>query len=125
MQQNRKRSFEQAPSQARPAPRRHSNAPPAIVDTDTLGTMSDDELVTRHRTIDEDRLKVIGMGADPRPWEDELAYSRREMQIRRSRREAHDKYVRQLEREYQDAEANLPSADLDNTNFLRAIGVMN
>ncbi len=125
MQQNWKRGA-QAPSQARPVPsRRYSIAQPVLVDIDALGAMSDDELVTRYRALDDDRLKVINSGLDPRSWEEELAYSRREMQIRRSRREAHDQYVRQLEREYQSAEANLPVADLDNTHFLRVIGVLN
>lgn len=121
MQQNWKRG---TPAQVRPS-RRYPVNQPSLVDIDTLGAMQDDELVARFRAVDDDRLKVVNAGLDARPWEEELAYARREMQIRRSRREAHDRYVRQLEREYQESEANLPVADLDNTNFLRIIGELN
>lgn len=92
---------------------------------DALGAIPDEELINRLRGLEEDRGKVLDAHLDPKLWEEEVAYIRRELQIRRSRREAHDKYVRQLEKEYAEAEANLPVADLDNTHFLRIVGEIN
>lgn len=92
---------------------------------DTLGAVPDDELITRLRSLEEDRIKVLDAHLDARQWEEEVAYIRRELQIRRSRREAHQNFVRQLEREFAEAEANLPVADLDNTHFLRIVGEIN
>lgn len=92
---------------------------------DTMFTIPDDALITRLRSLEEDRLKVLDAHLDARPWEEEVAYIRRELQIRRSRREAHQNYMRQLEREFAEAEANLPVADLDNTHFLRIVGEIN
>lgn len=92
---------------------------------DELATAPDEELINRFRSLEEERQKVIESGLDPRPWEDEVAYVRRELHVRRTRREAHDRYVRQLEKEYMEAEYNLPAADLDNSVFLKFIGEWN
>lgn len=122
VQKNRKQS--PSPSQARPS-RRYPVAVPDIVNSDALGAINDEELINRLRGLEEDRQKVLDAHLDSRAWEEEVAYIRRELQIRRSRREAHDLYVRQLEREYADSERNLPVADLDNTHFLRIVGEIN
>lgn len=92
---------------------------------DALGAIPDEELINRLRGLEEDRNKVLDAHLDSRAWEEEVAYIRRELQIRRSRREAHDRYVRQLEQEYAESERNLPVADLDNTHFLRIVGEIN
>lgn len=90
-----------------------------------MGATPDEELINRLRSLEEDRQKVLDTHQDPRPWEEEVAYIRRELQIRRERRAAHERYVRQLEKEYVESEANLPVADLDNTHFLRLVGEIN
>lgn len=105
--------------------RRQAIAPPDIAHMDVLAVTPDEELIKQLRALEDERNRVLESHQDPRPWEEEVAYIRRELQVRRGRREAHDVYVRQLEREYAEAEANLPVADLDNTNFLRIIGELN
>lgn len=122
MQKNRKRS--PSPPQARSS-RRYPVAFPDVFTIDVLGTLNDEELINRLRSLEDDRNKVLDAHLDAKSWEEEVAYIRRELQIRRSRREAHQDYVRQLEREFAEAEANLPVADLDNTHFLRIVGELN
>lgn len=122
VQKNRKHSTSAMP--ARPS-RRGSIAIPDIVTIDVMGATPDEELINRLRSLEEDRQKVLDTHQDPRPWEEEVAYIRRELQIRRERRAAHERYVRQLEKEYVESEANLPVADLDNTHFLRLVGEIN
>lgn len=114
----------QSPPQARSS-RRYPVALPELVSIDVLGAQNDEELINRLRSLEEDRNKVLDAHMDARPWEEEVAYIRRELQIRRSRREAHQAYVRTLEREFAESEANLPVADLDNTHFLRIVGEIN
>lgn len=91
---------------------------PEIIDIDVLGTYSDEELSSRLRGLEDDRQRLFEMGYDARPWEEEVAFVRREQQIRRGRRDRHDTYVRRLEYEFAREEARLPFADLDNSRFL-------
>ena len=107
-------------------PARRMPAPiPDVTAIDVLGITPDEELINRLRSLEESRQKVLDAHLDARLWEEEVAYIRRELQIRRSRRDAHEVYMKKLEREYVDAERNLPVADLDNTNFLRIVGEIN
>lgn len=87
-----------------------------------MAALSDEELINRLHSLEEDRQKVLDANLAARPWEEEVAYIKRELQIRWARREAHDRYVRQLEKEFVESEANLPMADLDNSHFLRLVG---
>lgn len=96
--------------------------PPDIVSVDVTAVISDDELVNRVRYLEDDRQRAVDANVDPKPWEEEISYLRREMQIRRGRREAHDNYVKMLEIELAREEANLPVADLDNSRFLMIVG---
>lgn len=109
--------------------KRRAIARPEIVNIDVLALLSDEELIARLHVLEDDRTKVLEhegvFGTDPRPWEEEIAYVRRELQVRRIRREKHDRYLKILEWEYAQEEANLPVADLDNTNFLRLVGEIN
>ena len=98
---------------------------PEITSIDVLATVSDEEMINRLRSYEESRQRVIDNHQDPRPWEEEISYIKRELQIRRSRRDAHEQYVKKLEQEYSNCEKNLPMADLDNTNFLRIVGEIN
>lgn len=83
---------------------------------DVMAALPDEELINRLRSLEEDRQKVLDVHLVARPWEEEVAYIRRELQIRCARREAHDRYVSQLEKEFVESEANLPVADLDNSH---------
>lgn len=122
MQKNRKRFA--SPPQARSS-RRYPVALPDVVSIDVLGTLGDEELFNRLKSLEEARQKVLEAHLDPRQWEEEVAYIRRELQIRRQRRDLHVQYVRQLEKEFAESEAGLPVADLDNTHFLRLVGELN
>ncbi len=84
--------------------------------------MSDDDLTSLSRRLHEDREKVIDSSArfDTRPWDEELAYVKREQQIRKIRHEEHEKWLRKLDAEQARQEINLPSADLDNSAFVAA-----
>lgn len=87
---------------------------------DVIGAMTDEELVLSFRALDEAREKVLSAGGDTMPWEVEIAYLRREQQMRRSRRDLHEKWCRDVEREMAIEEAMLPVADLDNSSFMFA-----
>ncbi len=122
MQKNRSRATSPVAVPQVRVQRRYPVAFPEVANIDVLAIAQDEELVSRLRSLEDDRTKVLDAHLDPKLWEEEVAYLRREMQIRRSRREAHERYVRTLEREYADSEVGLPNADLDNSQFLRLIG---
>ena len=93
---------------------------PEIINIDVLSTMLDEDLMVRMRQLEEDRYKVTDLGMDAKPWEEEVAYLRREQQVRRSRRDAHSDYVRKSESEFNRAEWGLPAGDFDNSAFVYA-----
>lgn len=94
---------------------------PDVVSIDDLSVMLDEDLGLRVRALEDAKAKAIGAGADnARPWEEEIAYIRREQQIRRGRREAFVEYSRKLEEEFARTEASLPAGDFDNTQFVYA-----
>jgi len=66
---------------------------PEVVNMDVTAVISDEELFARMNQLETDRSKVIDHNFDPYLWEVELAYLRREAQIRRQRREAHEVYL--------------------------------
>lgn len=95
---------------------------PDVTNIDTLATMSDDDMMSLSRRLHDDRDKVLDASVrlDTRPWDEELAYLKREQQIRRSRHEAHERWLREQEIEHSRQEINLPTADLDNSSFVAA-----
>ena len=105
-------------------PRRNVVPVPVVVSMDTMAAMPDEELINNLRSLEDDRQRLFATDQDATPWEVELAYIRRELQIRRERRVAHERYSKFLEREYVESESNLPVADLDNSYFLRLVGEM-
>ncbi len=66
---------------------------PEVVNMDDTAVISDEDLFARMNQLESDRSKVIDHNFDPYLWEVELAYLRREVQIRRQRREAHEAYL--------------------------------
>jgi len=117
VQKNRKRS---EGSDIRP-PRRSSALPlPEVVTIDDLGIMVDDDLVARLRVLEEDKNRAYESHIDTRPWEEEIAYIRREQQVRRVRRDNHVEYTRKEADEFARAEFNLPAGDFDNSSFVYA-----
>lgn len=97
---------------------------PERLNPDDIGILSDEDLVKLIAKFDEERITVLRAHKSARyayPWEVELCYLRRELQIRKKRRELDDLYKKQLEDEQraaQHAERVLPSADLDNSSFM-------
>jgi hypothetical protein len=82
--------------------------------------MLDEDLIARLRSLEEDKDRAYEIHADVRPWEEEVAYIRREQQVRRARREAHSEYVHRNEEEFARIEASLPAGDFDNSAFVYA-----
>lgn len=101
---------------------RYTPPGPDIISIDVLGTMQDEELIKRLDTMYDGRNAAFkNRRASVTPWEVEISYVRRELQLRRERRQAHDAYVKEVDAEHkasQQAEKYLPSADLDNTKFM-------
>lgn len=118
MQKNRKRS--EASSGYETRTRRSGTPLPDVISIDELGVMLDEDLLARGRALEEARAKAFEERVDSRPWEEEIAYVRREQQIRRARRETHSEYVRKAEDEFARVEATLPAGDFDNTEFVYA-----
>lgn len=73
--------------------RTFQNQGPEVVDMDALASMSDDELLNRLQRLDNEREGMRESRVQTREWEIEIAYVRREQQLRRARREAHDLFL--------------------------------
>ena len=67
---------------------------PSVVNMDEIAIFSDEELFARASSLENDRNKVIESRFDPMLWEIEIAYLRREMGIRRQRRDTHEAFLR-------------------------------
>jgi hypothetical protein len=63
--------------------------PPQQLTFDELALLSDEDLVSNGRQLEQEREVILEARMDPRPWEEEIAYIRREQQIRRTRRDTH------------------------------------
>lgn len=120
MTKNRKRSEATNLNEEFAQRRRGGLALPDVVNIDDLSVMLDEDLMLRLRALEDAKGKAYEQGTITRPWEEEIAYVRREQQIRRSRREAFVEYSRTLEEEFSRAEASLPAGDFDNTQFVYA-----
>jgi hypothetical protein len=104
-----------------PRPRSYPVSLPDIAHMDDLATLTDDQLLDTLRKLELDRDKVLDARMDPKPWETEASYIRREIQLRRRRHELHDQYLVALDREMMEAqrlENSYPVADLDNSSFM-------
>ena len=69
---------------------------PEVVNMDVTALLLDDELYSKLNLLESDRLKVLDARLDPLLWEVEIAYLRREIGIRKLRREAHEKYLQEV-----------------------------
>lgn len=93
---------------------------PDLISTDLLGTMQDEDLLLRLRALEEDCNRAYESGRDTYPWEVEIAYVRREQQIRRGRRDVHARLTAAAQVEFDRIEAALPQGDFDNSTFVYA-----
>lgn len=62
---------------------------PDLANMDDLAVLSDEELAGRAARLETDRRRAASRGTDLRPWEEEVAYVRREQAIRKDRYDAH------------------------------------
>lgn len=120
MQKTRKRSDSPSTSSLPSRPRRQVIALPEVVSIDVLGTLLDEDLIVRLRALDEERNKAFEARVDTRPWETEIAFVRREQQMRRGRRESHTTYLNREEARRNSEEVGLPPGDFDNSAFVYA-----
>jgi hypothetical protein len=74
-------------------------AVPEVVSYDDIGYLSDETIFDRLSRLENDRIQVLNAGLDTYAWEVEIAYLRREQQIRNVRLERHSQYMKSLPRE--------------------------
>ena len=66
---------------------------PDIVNMDDLALFSDEELSGRAGRLEADRRRAASTSSDLVPWETEIAYIRREQQLREERAIRHREYT--------------------------------
>lgn len=66
---------------------------PQQINMDDLAVVDDDSLSNMNRSLTDSVGRAASAGLNPGPWEVELCYVQRELQIRASRKEAHVKYL--------------------------------
>lgn len=66
---------------------------PDVINMDDLALLSDEELSGRAGRLEADRRRVASSSSDLVPWEIEIAYVRREQQIREVRAVRHREYL--------------------------------
>lgn len=85
------------PQPQRVPPRRNSG--PEQLHIDSLAIMLDEELSGLAERLEEERLSVLKSGQRTREYEEEIAFVRREQQVRSLRRRAHTAYLESVQRE--------------------------
>jgi hypothetical protein len=84
---------------------------PNVVNMDDIAIFSDEELFARTTGLENDRNKAIEARFDPMLWEIEISYLRREMGIRRQRREAHEAFINENSHLLVEEDVNLEVED--------------
>lgn len=67
---------------------------PAVVSMETLSYATDDDLERHLSYLHSEKERAYRGEYDLRPWEVEICYVERELQIRHDRRNAHERYLR-------------------------------
>lgn len=67
---------------------------PDVVNMDDLALLSDEELSGRAGRLEADRRRAASTSSNLVPWETEIAYVRREQQLRDARAIAHSEFLR-------------------------------
>lgn len=60
---------------------------------DDIGYMADEAIHDRANRLENERNRLSSMGKDPYLWEVEIAYLRREQQLRQTRAEKHIEFM--------------------------------
>jgi hypothetical protein len=68
-------------------------AAPDVLNVDDIAIMAEEEIYERIDSLEGDRGKVLEARYDATPWEVEIAWLRRELHVRRIRRDMHDSYL--------------------------------
>jgi hypothetical protein len=79
---------------------------PEIWNMDDLGYMADEMIEDRAQRLESERNRMLSSGKDPQLWEVEIAYIRREQQLRKTRSELHQEYLKKFN-------VDMNSAELD------------
>ena len=66
---------------------------PDVANMDDLAVLSDEELAGRASRMEAERRRAASTMAELAPWEVEVAYIRREQQLREARAQAHTAYL--------------------------------
>ena len=65
---------------------------PEVHNMDEIGYFVDELLHEKINKLEGERMRLLELKLEPTPWEVEIAYLRREQQIRKARSENHEKY---------------------------------
>lgn len=79
------------------------NEMPEIYNMDDIGYMADEAIHDRAQRLENERNRLVSTNKDPYLWEVEIAYLRREEQLRQTRAERHAEFVKKF----------VPSTDVD------------
>ncbi len=69
---------------------------PDIANMDDLALLSDEELSGRAGRLEADRRRAASTSSDLVPWETEIAYIRREQQLRETRVRLHMDFIKSV-----------------------------
>lgn len=75
---------------------------PQVSNMDDIGYMLDEAINDKVNRLENERNKLLEMKLDPRQWEVEIAYFRREQQMRKIRYDRHQTYLQKFSHVYED-----------------------
>lgn len=70
------------------------NEAPEIYNSEDIGYMADEAIHDRANRLENERNRLMSMGKNTYLWEVELAYLRREQQLRQTRAERHVEFLK-------------------------------
>lgn len=74
--------------------RNFGNEAPEVYNMDDIGYMADEAIHDRAQRLENERNRLVSMSRDPYLWEIELAYLRREQELRQTRANFHAEYLK-------------------------------
>lgn len=82
---------------------RSNNVPlPEVVDIDSLSYTNDEDLLRRLDNLYSEKEKAYVANFDLSPWEIEICYVQRELEIRDNRKFFHDKFLKENQHRFDD-----------------------
>lgn len=89
---------------------------PQKTNMDDIGYMLDEAINDKLNRLEHDRSRLIDLKFDPKPWEIEIAYFRREQQLRKIRLEMHQNYTQKFGHIYDDQNFDSREVNPENLN---------